>query len=476
LKFTTKMPRDLASVSMFALLLAGTALSPFGATQALALDTPLVAVALTSHHVAVSWATGSRKVVQVEYSQFPFSGPDQQGSLFPTPSLSPSGYTPITSLTHDLCIADLKPDTLYFVRARTMSDPSQTLGTLRQSPLVSAAVSVRTLPSQTPAAASNFTSTGWIGFYATDQWMVNKTIRANMVVAPYVRGAAISSAWSDIEPAPGILDFSVVDRALSTLEANGKYVKLALRGTSNINGKRIPDWVPDGVETVQTPDAEERSVKWDPTFSCRWWQFVAAYGRRYDERVLGRLSYVNVSGVGSSEMATTSKTLDAYRRLGYTDRQIEANVLWAWRNTLQVFAESFPHARLSVVPGSIPLAPNNDLGAAVVKAAVETYGSRLVLAHSGFSLDKHGFIIDTLRLYQNRAWIGGLTELPPQDSPDPVAVLQPLFEQLVFPDGFAFVTLHPDALGIAPIRWSDLQELKDYLAWVDVQFARFRAP
>jgi len=454
---------------VFALLLAGAALSPFGASRVLALDAPPVAVALTSRHVAVSWVTSLQKLVQVEYSQFPFSGPDQQGSVFPTPSFSPSGYTRVSSLTHDLCVADLKPDTLYFVRARTV-------GGRKGKPSVSEAVTVRTLPAPVPPPASEFTSPGWIGLYATDQWMTNKTIRANLMAAPYAHGAAVGTAWSDIEPAPGELNFSSIDQALSVLEIGAKYVKLALRGTSNINGKRIPDWVPDGVETVLTKDAEERSVKWDPTFSCRWWQFVAAYGRRYDERVRGRLGFVNVSGVGSAEMATVKKTLDAYRSLGYTDQQIEANFLWAWRNTLQVFAEAFPHARLSVVPGSIPLAEQKDLGSAIVKAAVDTYGGRLVLAHSGFSLVKDGFIINTLLLNRDRAWIGGMTELPPADAPDPVAVLRPLFDQVVFPDGFDFVTLHADALGIDPNRWGDLRELKDYLDSVEAQFAPFRAP
>jgi hypothetical protein len=180
---------------------------------------------------------------------------------------------------------------------------------------------------------------------------------------------------------------------------------------------------------------------------------------------------VNVSGVGSAEMATVNATLDAYRSLGYTDRQIEANFLWAWRNTLQVFAETFPHARLSLVPGSIPLTDQTDLGSEIVKLAVETYGARLVLAHSGFSLEKTGFAIGQLLRYRDRVWIGGLTEQPRPDAADPVAVLQPLFEGLVFPNGFDFVTLHSDALGINPNRWGNLRPLKDFLFSAGAQFA-----
>lgn len=305
--------------------------------------------------------------------------------------------------------------------------------------------------------------------------MNNGAIRTNLMGAAYARGATIGTAWSDIESAPGVLNFGTIDQALGDLQAGGKYVKIALRGTSNINGKRIPGWVPDGVETVTSGNLEERSVKWDPVFACRWWQYVTAHGRRYDGALRGSVGFVGVSGVGSAEMATLKKTINKYRNRGYTDQQIQANVLWAWRNTLQVFAEAFPHARLSIVPGSIPLTPQNDLGLAVVQAAVNTYGFRLVLAHSGLALDKHGFIIDILRLYQDRAWIGGLTELPLPDAPDPVAVLGPLFDKIVYPEGLDFVTLSSAALGINPNLWGDLVALKDYLASVEAEFALMRA-
>jgi hypothetical protein len=448
--------------------LGGPGLSKSSASGPLALDPPPTATALTSGHIAVSWSSSGSKLAQVEYSLAPFTGPAPEGTLFPTPVLSPTGYTHVASKTHDLCPADLQPDTLYHVRVRTKPKKGGAIS-------VSAAATVRTLPLPAPVPATEFTAKDWIGLYATDQWMNNGAIRDNLMAAAYARGATIGTAWSDIEPAPGVFSFGTIDQALGDLQAGGKYVKIALRGTSNINGKRIPDWVPDGVETVNTDNNEERSVKWDPVFACRWWQYVTAQGRRYDSTLRGRVGFVGVSGVGSAEMATLKTTINKYRNKGYTDQQIEANVLWAWRNTLQVFAEAFPHARLSVVPGSILLAPQNDVGLAVVQAAVNAYGFRLVLAHSGFALDKHGFLIDTLRLYRDRAWIGGLTELPAPDAPDPVAVLRPLFDEIVYPEGFDFVTLHSDALGINPNLWGDLQALKDYLSSVEAEFARIRA-
>lgn len=429
------------------------------------------ATALTSRHVAVSWGTDTPTVAQLELSLQPFKGSAPEGALFPPSALSSTGYTRVASRTHDLCPTDLTPATVYHARARNRD----TAGLVT----VSEPFTVRTLPAPTPVPEAEFARRDWMGLYATDQWMGNKKIRANLLKASYVRGASVSDPWSDVEPAPGRFHWEVLDQALAELQPTGKFVKLALRGASKLGGKRISPWVAEGVESIEGPNGDEKSVKWDPVFACRWWQFVTAVGRRYDERLRGRLAYVGVSGAGSGEMNTLAKTLDAYRRLGYSDSQIEANMLWVWRNMLQVFAEAFPHARLGIVPGSIPLvgtrkAVERDLGQEVVRSAQQAYGRRLVLGHSGFAVQKMGVLISTQRQYRSQVWVGGLTEQPTKDKKDPVATLRELFDQIAFPEGYAYVTLHSDGLGINPNRWGDLKPLKDYLNEVEKRFAALR--
>jgi hypothetical protein len=436
------------------------------------------ATPLTSRHLAVSWTTETATYGQVELSLTPFKGPEAEGTVFPPSFLSATSYTRVAARTHDLCPTDLRPDTVYHVRARS-KDPS---GAVK----VSEAVNVRTLPSP-QASESEFARRDWMGIYVTRQFMKNKK-RAGALDASYIRGVSVSQVWSEIEPVPGRLQWGRVDEALAEAGQHGKFVKLSLLGTSKINSKqwgtgpvRIPGWVADGVEvTTERGEDDERIVKWDPVFACRWWKFVVAYGRRYDERFRGRLAIVSVSGAGSAEMTTLARVLDGYGRMGYSDRQVDAGMLWAWRNMLEVFAEAFPHARLGIVPGSIPTGgatkktAQKDLGEDVIKAAVDTYGRRLVLVHSGIALEKHGFLINTLRTYRNRVWIGGLAEIPHKHDPDPVGTLRRLFDQVVFPEDFAFVTLHPDALGLSPDRWGNLPALKDLLTREERRFAQMR--
>jgi hypothetical protein len=441
------------------------------AAQSIAPRSGISATALTSRHVAVSWGTDTPTFAQVELSLEPFKGSASEGTLFPSAALSSTRYTRVASRIHDLCPTDLKPDTVYHARVRNRD--AKGLVT------VSEPFTVRTLPPPTPVPEAEFARRDWMGLYATDQWMGNKHIRANLLAAPYIRGASVSDPWSDVEPAPGRFHWEVIDQALAELQPSGKFVKLALRGAAKLKGKRIPQWVTDGVEIIEAPSGDEKTVKWDPVFACRWWQFVTAVGHRYDERLRGRLAYVGVSGAGSGEMNTVIKTVDAYRRLGYSDSQIETNVLWVWRNMLEVFAEAFPHARLGIVPGAIPLAGTKkaverDLGQEVVRSAEQAYGRRLVLSHSGFAVQKAGVLISTQRQYRERVWIGGLTEQPTKDKKDPVAALRPLFDQIVFPEGYAYVTLHSDGLGINPNRWGDLKPLKDYLTEVEKRFAALR--
>jgi hypothetical protein len=429
------------------------------------------AAALTSRHVAVSWGTDTPTFAQLELSLEPFKGSAPEGTVFPSAALSSTGYTRVASRTHDLCPTDLTPATLYHVRTRNRD--AKGLVT------VSEPFTVRTLPAPTPVPEAAFARRDWMGLYATDQWMGNKKIRDNLLKASYIRGASVSDPWSDVEPAPGRFHWEVIDQALAELQPSGKFVKLALRGAAKLKGRRSPRWIIEGVETIESPNGDEKSVKWDPVYACRWWQFVTAFGHRYDERLQGRLAYVGVSGAGSGEMRTVGKTLDAYRRLGYSDAQIEANMLWVWRNMLQVFAEAFPHARLGIVPGPIPLvgtkkAVQRDLGPEVVRSAHQTYGRRLVLSHSGFAVQKTGVLISTQQQYKGQVWIGGLTEQPTKDKKDPVAVLRELFDRIVFPEGYAYVTLHSDGLGINPNRWGDHKPLKDYLNEVEKRFAALR--
>jgi hypothetical protein len=213
-------------------------------------------------------------------------------------------------------------------------------------------------------------------------------------------------------------------------------------------------------------------VRWDPQYTCRYWQLVRANGTQFDGDA--RIHSVAVQAVSKTGEMTMSKTfLGGLRALGYTDLEIAQNMLWLYENSLHVYAEAFPSKRFGMNMGRIPVSDGTQEATyAILDAIVATYGTRVSFGTTGFG----GARAELLTRYRDRVSVGGLSEKPAKESPDPVAELTQIFD-LVWPSGtrVGWVSLHADALGIHPLQWSDLQPLKDFLDDVDSTFAVERA-
>jgi hypothetical protein len=288
--------------------------------------------------------------------------------------------------------------------------------------------------------------------------------------------------WDEIQPTPQNFFWTLgdgrgIEDQLAELEQRAgarlgqtKYIRLVLRAGGALEGNRMPDWAQEGVESVAQGDAD-KIVRWDPQYTCRYWRMVAAAGARYGEDP--RLLSVAVQSVSKTgEMTMPKNLLDAYRELGYLDPEIAENMRWLYRNSLRVYAESFPLARLQMNMGRIQVVDGEqELGDSILDAAAATYGNRMGLGTTGFDAMR----ADLLARYRDRAVVGGFSEKPGRDSLDPVAELERIFA-LVWPhsEGLGWVSLHDDALGIHPSRWGDHPELKGFLAGVEARFAQLR--
>ena len=196
---------------------------------------------------------------------------------------------------------------------------------------------------------------------------------------PFVTGANLCTNWARNEPAPGVYDWSYLDRQFTILTALGKKVSIEIEA-----GDRAPDWLFDlGAKpfktVVEIPRRKEFCepiripVPWDPVFLRRWDAFVAAFGRRYsgnpaltvvkvtgiayrtDEVLLPRATGETKNGQGSGEGKTCQYPNDVenWQAIGYTSQKLDA----ASADILQSFKRAFPNQYLALMTGEHAFPP-----------------------------------------------------------------------------------------------------------------------
>lgn len=75
----------------------------------------------------------------------------------------------------------------------------------------------------------------------------------------FIRGYSLRAKWSDLEPAPGVYDFSEITRALQTLQSQGKQLSLSLMVS------RVPAHIiRDASGTFELRPGQTVPLPWDP--------------------------------------------------------------------------------------------------------------------------------------------------------------------------------------------------------------------
>jgi hypothetical protein len=95
---------------------------------------------------------------------------------------------------------------------------------------------------------------------------------------PNLIGATYRIYWADVEPSPGVFDWSGIDNALTLARANKKSLSITV-----IPGLTSPQWIYDlGAKPFVIAGEGNMPLPWDATFLREWGKFIAAFGARYD--------------------------------------------------------------------------------------------------------------------------------------------------------------------------------------------------
>lgn len=188
-----------------------------------------------------------------------------------------------------------------------------------------------------------------------------------------VDGVLVKVAWKDIEPEPGVFDFSLIDSQLALAEGKGMRVSLAVT-----NGPDAPPWLAtEGAVFFEYGSFIDETritipALWDAVYLARYRELIAALGKQYDGHPAVRLLHMTQSTTNGFDSQFLLSQLDSQRffDLGYTpERYLES-----WKKIIDAHAESF-----SFTPVDMDVHPvfgNSDLSFAAAQYGLDTLGER----------------------------------------------------------------------------------------------------
>ena len=175
----------------------------------------------------------------------------------------------------------------------------------------------------------------------------------NLLDNPSVCSGRIAPYWAELNPAPGVYDWTSIDDKLQIAHDAGKtaYIRPSLSGYGGwpnpAAASGVPDWVyaQGGVEGVHYLDGPETRypVFWTDLIKTNFQIFVEAFGARYDghpdvEYIL--LGLYPEMGLGKDAEDLESEWLAA----GYTDQLYEDTVKWY----IDLYLTNFPNKMISM--------------------------------------------------------------------------------------------------------------------------------
>ncbi len=184
---------------------------------------------------------------------------------------------------------------------------------------------------------------------------------------PSVSGVGLFALWSNLEPAPNEINWSILDCVFAQADAHNKFVSLALSP-----GFTTPGWVL-GLPGVQTQSfmfsydnkasARLLPLPWNQPYLQAWFTFLQAVAARYGTNPAFRLIQVGgptsvstemslpdrTSGDGALPASTGGSDIAEWMQLGYTPSRYVA----AWKEAFATYHQLFPdqYLGLALYPG-----------------------------------------------------------------------------------------------------------------------------
>lgn len=192
------------------------------------------------------------------------------------------------------------------------------------------------------------------------------SVMAAVAQKPFVEGILVRVGWSDVEPARGVYDFSLIAEQLDLADLYGKRVALAI-----VQGPSTPGWLGAEGAALVSFDFQGQPVTiaaaWDPVYQSIWSDTIAALGASFafDPRIA--LLHVTNASANGFEMQLPLNAQAAFTSAGYS----EQGYVDSWTQLIDVYAAAFP-----VHPLDVEIHPV--FGSDAVAQTVTAYGESLL--------------------------------------------------------------------------------------------------
>ncbi|MBI2208021.1 fibronectin type III domain-containing protein [Candidatus Woesearchaeota archaeon] len=267
----------------------------------------VTATGITSSSATIPWNTGEPATSQIEY-----------GLTISYGTLTSEVMTLVTS--HSVTLTGLTAGTLYHYRVKS-KDASGNLATSDDFTFTTPPPTSQIIKPTGIFSSSGAGSTGVLSHSE-------------------VRGVLVRALWSDIEPTPGVFDFSKIDQQVTAVKNAGKSYSLAV----GAGGPGSPAWLMD---TLKAPyitylfrgtTSYRLPLFWDATVQDRLNQLAQALGNKYGSDASLKLVYVSQMTANGIEGHLSYVDMTTLKNAGYTDdKWVEAG-----KQTAKNFANAFP--------------------------------------------------------------------------------------------------------------------------------------
>lgn len=162
---------------------------------------------------------------------------------------------------------------------------------------------------------------------------------------PNLHGALIRAGWDEIEPSPGVFDFSSIASEISTVKANGSSWSLAVIG----GGTGSPSWLIDQLDApyISYEFRGEAGFRlplyWDGIVQDRIKQLAQRLAQEYNADASLKLVYVTQMSANGIEGHLQGVDMTTFKNAGYTDdRWVEAG-----KQAARSYAEAFTNKAIA---------------------------------------------------------------------------------------------------------------------------------
>ncbi|WP_164887392.1 beta-galactosidase [Hahella sp. KA22] len=196
----------------------------------------------------------------------------------------------------------------------------------------------------------------------------------NIEEAAYLDGVLVRIPWAEMEPSPGVYDWTLLDQQLGKAKAQGLHVTFAL-----LNGYAAPPWLEsegaDMLDYIFRGDIPRRlPIPWDETYLRYLTNFITALGARYSGEEALQLVHMTNSTTNGFEMQyffDAQAEADFYAK-GYS----ESVLINSWKRILDAYSQAFDDTRLDLDVHPV-------LGSPTVAEQVVAYGQAAIGARFG---------------------------------------------------------------------------------------------